>query len=380
MKAEPVSAKSSSKKIRANPAAAKSITLKSATISVAESNTPDLTAKLLREFGLRRVTPAALTIRRQRRGRNFIYIRTDDRHVRDATMLRRFASLAVPPAYEQVMFASDKAAHLQAVGRDAAGRVQYRYHPDWQKVREGVKSRRLLHLLHVMPKVRRAVRKHLAAAEPTRNLALAAVIDLVMCTAIRAGSETYAREHGTRGATTLLKSHVVVEKDRISLCFKGKLGVIVRKACRSSHLAAAIGVLRSLPGPRLFQYRDDAGAIRTVGRRDVNTFLREIAGVSISLKDFRTLVASDLALADLAKMTPERSERRLKIQVRHAVSAAAEELVNTPTVCRKSYVHPSIVAAFESGAVEKFVSKLGKSVSRAGRESVLAAILAAAQV
>jgi DNA topoisomerase-1 len=334
------------------------------------------TAEVMRELGLRRARPETLTIRRKRNGRGFVYLHKDNRRIRDPGTLKRLTSLAVPPAYEDVMFAEDPALHLQAIGRDAAGRIQYRYHPDWQKVRERRKARRLMRLVDVMPKIRRAVAARLCDPKPTKEFALAAVIDLVACSAIRAGSETYARENGTRGAATLLKSNVAIDKNRIVLTFRAKRGQPVHKEVTSQRLAAATRFLQSLPGRRLFQYRNGQGEICKVRRSEVNSYLREIAGVAVSLKDFRTLVASDLALAELAKTKPASSERRRRRQVREAVSAAAEELANTPAICRKSYVHESIVDAFENGAVMKFAPKLGTGRSRARREGVLAEILA----
>jgi DNA topoisomerase-1 len=337
------------------------------------------TSKLMRELGLRRAGQDSLTIRRRRHGKGFVYLRAGKRRIRDAATLKRLASLAMPPAYEDVLFSEDPAAHLQAVGRDAAGRTQYRYHPNWQKVREARKARRLMRLVGVMPKVRRAIGRNLAETEPTRALALAAVIDLVACSAIRAGSDRYARLHGSRGATTLLKSNVVVDKNRVRLTFRGKLGKPVDKEVRSRRLAGAIRTLQSLPGRRLFQYRDANGEVRNVRRGDANVFLREIAGVSISLKDFRTLMASDLALANLSKVSPGSSESRRRRQVQEAVSAAAEELANTPAICRKSYVHAAIVDAFENGTVERFAPKMGNGRSRLRRETVLGQILAEAE-
>src|SRR5215213_7142029 len=154
---------------------------------------------------LRRVSPRDLRIRRRRNGKGFTYIRADGRAVRDSATLRRLKSLAVPPAYEDVLYADDPRAHLQAVGRDAAGRLQYRYHPEWEKVRERRKAERLARLADVLPRIHRSVGQHLSAQEPTREFALAGVIELVACSAIRPGSESYMRQHGTRGATTLLK-------------------------------------------------------------------------------------------------------------------------------------------------------------------------------
>ena len=244
-------------------------------------------------------------------------------------------------------------------------------------MRERRKARRLLRLIEVMPKLRRAIGRHLAEAAATRECALAAVIDLVACSAIRPGSEDYVREHGTRGATTLRKSHVTISgDDHITLSFPAKLGKPVRKEIRSRRLVKALRTLQELPGRRMFQYRNGNGEVRRVQRGDVNAFLRELAGVAISLKDFRTLAASDLALVKLSKTEPAPSERARRRQVREAMQAAADELANTPTICRKSYVHETILTAFEQGTVAKLGPKLRNSRSRARREQVLAEILA----
>jgi DNA topoisomerase-1 len=333
------------------------------------------TSKLMRRLGLRRVEPEALTIRRRRQGSGYVYLRDGKSPIRDTRTIRRLARLAVPPAYEDVLYAEDPSAHLQAVGRDAAGRRQYRYHPDWEAVRERRKARRLLRLIEAMPKLRRAIARHVAEASPTRACALAAVIDLVACSAIRAGSEDYLREHGTRGAATLLKSNVTLGRDRIVLSFRAKLGKPVRKEVRSPRLVKALRTLQTLPGRRLFQYRDENGEIRRVQRGEVNAFLRELAGVAISLKDFRTLAASDLALVKLSRIEPAPSERGRRRQVREAMQAAADELANTPTICRKSYVHETILTAFEHGTVAKLGPKLRNGRSRTHREQVLAEIL-----
>jgi DNA topoisomerase-1 len=328
--------------------------------------------------GLRRAAPNDLTIRRRRSGPGFCYIVPSGKVVRDATTLRRLKSLAVPPAYQEVLYAEDPKAHLQAVGRDAAGRLQYRYHPEWEKVRERRKARRLVALVRALPQIRRSVTRHLAAGEPTREFVLAAIIELVARSAIRPGSETYARAHGTRGAATLLKSNVNIKRDTVILTFRAKGGQAVHREIRSRRLAAAIGILQQLPGKRLFQYRGETGAAHLVRRRDVNEFLHLIAGVRISLKDFRTLMASTFVLETLAHISPEKSERLRRRQILEAVRAAAEELSNTPTVCRKSYVHETIFAAFENGALRRFSAELKQCRSWSGRERVLAQIVGAA--
>jgi DNA topoisomerase-1 len=284
----------------------------------------------------------------------------------------------VPPAYKHVLYATDPAAHLQAVGRDAAGRLQYRYHPQWDHVRELRKARRLARLADALPQVRRSVGQHLASDSQTREFASAAVIELVARSAIRPGSEGYTRLNGTRGAATLLKSNVTTYGESIILRFRSKGGKIVTKEFTAPRLVRAIGLLRQLPGRRLFQYRADDGTVRGVTAREVNAFLREIAGVNISLKDFRTLLASASVLETLARTKPAASERQRRKQVLQAVSAAAEDLANTPTICRKSYVHDTVVTAFEDGVLERFAQTLKNCRSPTRRAKVLAQIIAAA--
>ena len=250
----------------------------------------------------------------------------DGRTIRDRAIVRRLARLAVPPAYADVLYAEDPAAHLQAIGRDAAGRLQYRYHSEWEKVREIRKA-------SAAGAAGRCFAAHTPqrgaapfGPEPTREFALAAVIELVACSAIRPGSESYARQHGTRGATTLLKSNVTFTMTLIRLTFTAKGGQKVVKEVVCPRLSKALEVLRQVPGRRLFQYRTENGSVRPVKAQEVNAFLRQIAGVNISLKDFRTLMASASVLEALARATPAKSERQRRKQVLEAVRAAAENL------------------------------------------------------
>jgi DNA topoisomerase-1 len=342
------------------------------------SAAPTSAIKLAKRLGLNHVSPDALTIRRRRRGEGWSFIAPDGEAIRDLTTLTRLKSLAVPPAYEDVLYAEDPNAHLQAIGRDVAGRLQYRYHPEWQKVREIRKAQRLARLAEMLPRIRRSVGQHLASAEPTRELALSAVIELVARSAIRPGSESYARMSGTRGAATMLKSNVTVSGDTITLSFKAKGGKKVQKEFASSRLCAAIEILRQLPGRRLFQYRDDSGSVRHVTAQDVNCFLRAIASVHISLKDFRTLLASVTVLEALAREAPASSQRARRRQVLEAIRAAAADLANTPAICAKSYVHESVVNAFEEGMLEQFAETLRNCRSVARKEQVLAQVIATA--
>jgi DNA topoisomerase-1 len=334
--------------------------------------------ELARELGLTLGDQNELTIRRIKRGKNYSFVRANGTRIRHAGTIRRLHAMAVPPAYVQVRYAPDPKSHLQAVGRDAAGRLQYRYHADWEKVREHRKAHRLAKLVGALPKIRRNVWKQLAGDEPTREFALAAVIELIARTAIRPGNESYARLNGTRGATTLLKSNVTLEDDSVVLTFKAKGGKAVRKECAAEKLVRAIGILRTVPGKRMFQYRDALGIVRAVSTTQVNAYLRDIAGIKISLKDFRTLMASAVVVESLSRISPAASERGRKRQVLEAVRAAADHLSNTPAICRRSYVHDTIVTAFEDGILERFAATMKGQRSQAKRERLLAQVVLAA--
>ncbi|WP_315702292.1 MULTISPECIES: DNA topoisomerase IB [unclassified Bradyrhizobium] len=356
------------------------LSLKDLSTAKAAANAKTTVEELATEHGLTLGDQNELTIRRVKRGKGYSFVRANGTTVRDSSTIRRLHAMAVPPAYREVRYSPDPNSHLQAVGIDAAGRLQYRYHADWEKVREHRKAHRLAKLVGALPKIRRAVTKHLAGDEPTREFALASVIELIARTAIRPGNESYAKLNGTRGATTLLKSNVLLEDDSVVLTFKAKGGKAVRKECDAAKLVRAIGVMRQLPGRRMFQYRDAQGVVRAVSTTQVNAFLREIAGIKISLKDFRTLMASAVALETLSRITPAASARGRKRQVLDAVRAAADELANTPAICRKSYVHDTIVTAFEDGILERFAATLKGQRSQSKRELLLAQVVVAAAV
>src|SRR6201996_7585376 len=335
---------------------------------------------LARELGLTLGDQNELTIRRIKRGKSYSFVRANGTQIRHVGTIRRLNSMAVPPAYQRVRYSPDPTSHLQAVGIDAAGRLQYRYHADWEKVREHRKAHRLARLVAALPKIRRNVAKHLAGDEPTREFALSAAIELIARTAIRPGNESYARMNGTRGATTMLKSNVTSEDDNVVLTFKAKGGKAVRKECKAEKLVRAIRILQTVPGKRMFQYRDNSGTVRTVSTTTVNAFLREIAGIKISLKDFRTLMASAVVLESLSRVTPAASQRGRRRQVLDAIRAAADQLANTPAICRRSYVHDTIVTAFEDGILERFAATMKGCRSQTRREQLLAQVVATAAV
>jgi DNA topoisomerase-1 len=337
-----------------------------------------IVARLAEERGLLIVQPEALTVRRRRCGKGFAFLEEQGERVRDQARLQWLKSLAVPPAYTDVRYAAEQRAHLQAIGRDAAGRMQYRYHPKWAEVREELKARRLSGLAKSLPAIRRAVGRCLGSSDADRRFAAAAVVELVSLTAIRAGGEEYAREHGTRGATTLLKSNVRLgTRHLVTLSFKAKGGKPISKEVKSRRFRAALERLLELPGRRVFQFRDPSGTTHAVRARDVNAFLREVAGRPISLKDFRTLVASAAALRALASQPPAPSAAKRRRQVREAVIEIAEELANTPAVCRTSYVHDAVITAFEAGALQRVAVK--KARSPVAQAELLARVVAKAR-
>jgi DNA topoisomerase-1 len=334
--------------------------------------------ELAADHGLSLGDQNELTIRRIKRGKGYSFVRANGTAIRHAGTIRRLRRMAMPPAYRDVRYSPDPNSHLQAVGVDAAGRLQYRYHADWEKVREQRKAHRLAKLVAALPKIRRNVAKHLGGDEPTREFALSAAIELIARTAIRPGNESYARLNGTRGATTLLKSNVTLEDDCVVLTFKAKGGKAVRKECKAEKLVRAIGILQTVPGKRMFQYRDANGVVRGVSTATVNGFLREIAGIKISLKDFRTLMASAVVVESLSRVTPASSQRGRRRQVLDAIRAAADKLSNTPAICRKSYVHDTIVTAFEDGILERFAATLKTQRVQFKREQLLAQVVTAA--
>ncbi|HEX9159121.1 MAG TPA: hypothetical protein VF835_02745 [Rhizomicrobium sp.] len=331
---------------------------------------------LAKKLGLHMVKPGALTIRRAREGEDWAYTNARGRRIRDARTIARLNKLAVPPAYEDVCCASDPKAHLQAVGRDAAGRLQYRYHPLWDRVRDIRKAQRLIGLVEVLPKIRRALAAALGGETATREFALAALVELIAASAIRSGSEEYAKLHRTRGAATLLKSNVRANDDgTIVLSFRAKGGKPVKKEITHQKLCAAISRLREIPGLRLFQYRTAQGTVRALSASDANAHLKEIAGCPISLKDFRTLCGTAEAMEALAQVEPAKSARARKKQILDAIKCAAAKLENTPAICRKSYVHPAVVTAFESGALKEFADGLKRARSDKPVQEAVGAVL-----
>ena len=277
--------------------------------------------ELCGRFGLTYVETSALQLRRRRCGKGFAYRDGAGKILRDKDLKARINQLAIPPAWTEVCIAEDERAHIQAIGRDAEGRLQYRYHPDWDQARATAKKGRLKQLGSALPRVRNAVRKALAAPGLTRTKVVAAIVRLIDRALLRAGYEEYARSEGGRGASTLLKSDVALDGDKVVLEFKGKGGKEIRRELRDPLLARVLRRLSASRGRRLFGFADGNGGKRPVTAREVNEFLAEASGAEISAKDFRTFRASAMALAVLAEHNGHESERLRK----KAIVAAADE-------------------------------------------------------
>jgi DNA topoisomerase-1 len=300
-------------------------------------------------YGLTYVETSELALRRRRCGKGFTYLDGSGNTVRDNALKVRIRQIAIPPAWTDVCIAADDRAHIQAIGRDAEGRLQYLYHPDWERYRATTKEQRLLQLGSALPRVRGAVKRALAARGLTRTKAIAAVARLIDRALLRPGYEEYARKAGGRGAATLLKSDVEVEGDTVLLEFKGKGGKEIRQEVRDPLLARVLRKLSTSPGRRLFSAPDGNGGERPITAREVNQFLAEASGVSVSAKDFRTFRATATALAFLSDRDGDTNERLRKKAIGEAADEASKILGNTRTVARSSYIHPGVIAAYEAG-------------------------------
>jgi DNA topoisomerase-1 len=301
---------------------------------------------------LHMVGPEALVLTRRRAGKGFAYLDRRGRAVRNPQLLQRIRSLAIPPAYEDVKIARDPRAHLQAMGTDAAGRIQYRYHPEWAEVREARKVERLGAICAALPRIRRIVARDLRRPELCRRRVLAAVIALIDKTHVRIGCEDYVHTGRSRGAATLLKRNVQVSGETVALAFRGKGGRAIQCSVDSLTLARTIRDLEKQKGARLFRFRAEDGRLRNVTAGDVNAYLHELAGEKVTAKDFRTLAATAAAAEKLRGVERGGGAAARRRQLNAVMREIAEMLANTPAVTRKSYVHRRLVESFEQGALE----------------------------
>ncbi len=304
-----------------------------------------------RNAGLRYITDAAPGIRRERVGNEFRYIDQHGRPIQDPAHLQRIKKLAIPPAWTDVWIAPTARGHIQATGRDAKGRKQYRYHPRWRQVRDETKYGRMVAFGNALPLIRRQVNADLARHGLSYEKVLAAVVALLDTTHIRIGNEEYARQNASYGLTTLRNEHVDVVGSQIKFQFRGKSGKDHSIAVRNRRLARILQRCQDLPGHELFQYPDDEGQLHSISSDDVNEYLRMITGQPFTAKDFRTWAGTVIAAQSLQTSGAFETQTQAKANIAHAVAQAAEHLGNTTTICRKCYVHPSIVDAYLDGSL-----------------------------
>lgn len=296
-------------------------------------------------------------IRRERRGDDFEYRDCDGKLVADATTLARIRALAIPPAWEDVVICPDERGHLQATGRDARGRKQYRYHPAFRARRDGTKYGKVAAFGEALPRVRARVEADLARRGLPRDKVLAAVVKLLDRTHLRVGNAEYVKANGSFGLSTLLDRHVAFTGAKLRLRFRGKSGVRHERVISDRALARVVRACRDLPGQDLFQYHCRAGGGRgrakPIGSADVNEYIRKAAGAEFTAKDFRTWAGTVEASAKLAALEKPATRTAAERAVCAVIREVAGVLGNTPAVCRKSYVHPAVLEAFARGAFPK---------------------------
>jgi DNA topoisomerase-1 len=302
-----------------------------------------------RAAGLRYAGPDAPGITRKRRGKGFVFLGPRGHQITDEKTLARIRALVLPPAWTAVWIATDARAHVQATGRDAAGRKQYRYHANWTAERDSTKYHRMLAFAEVLPAIRRRTRRDLMGRAHCRPRLLATVVELLARTYIRIGNEEYMRKHKSHGLTTMLDRHVTVRGRKLSFAFRGKSGVFQEIEIEEPRLALAVRQCQDLPGQALFQYLDEDKKPRTLSSSDINSYLREVTGGKFTAKDFRTWAGTLSAAQALDDMEPPASKTAANKSIVEAVDRVADVLGNTRSVCRKCYIHPAVLSAFTSG-------------------------------
>jgi DNA topoisomerase I len=315
---------------------------------------PELAAKHAK---LRHMDDTVPGITRHKARNGFDYRLPGGALVRDIDTLKRIRSLAIPPAWSGVWICVDPSGHLQATGRDARRRKQYRYHPRWREVRDEAKYSKLLIFSRVLPKLRARVEEDLNRPGLPRERVLAAIVRLMDMTLFRIGNNEYAKENKSFGLTTLRDRHVAIEGSRIHISFRGKHGKHHETDINDRRLARIIKNCRDLPGYELFQYLDDNGDRHTVGSAEVNDYLREITGEEITAKDFRTWAGTKLAAEALQEFEIFDTEAERKKAVLRAIEKVAKHLGNTPAICRSCYIHPAVLDGYLDGSLLKSLAE-----------------------
>ena len=299
--------------------------------------------------GLKYISDVRPGIRRKKAGTGFIYTRADGSKLSEADALKRIKALAIPPAWIDVWICPFADGHVQATGRDAKGRKQYRYHALFREVRESTKYEHVVAFAGALPAIREKVQEHMGLRGLPREKVLATVVHLLETTLIRVGNDDYAKQNSSYGLTTLKNRHVAVDGNEVRFRFTGKSGKQWSLRVRDRRVAKIIKACQDLPGQELLQYVDEAGNRQDVTSTDVNEYLKEITGKEITAKDFRTWAGTVLAAMALHELESFDSAAQAKRNLRAAIEKVAGRLGNTPTICRKCYVHPEVLNSYMDG-------------------------------
>jgi DNA topoisomerase-1 len=316
-----------------------------------QAGLPDEGLEAARAAGLRYVTDAVPGITRRRAGKGFSYRGPGDEPIKDRDEIERIKALAIPPAWTDVWICPRANGHIQATGRDARGRKQYRYHPRWREVRDENKYGRLIAFGRRLPAIRERVDTDLRSRGLAREKVLAAAVRLLDDTLIRVGNPEYARTNESFGLTTLQDEHVEIEGSELRFSFRGKSGKEHDVEFRDRRLARVVKACQDLPGQDLFQYLGEDGAQHTIASEDVNDYLQEIAGADFTAKDFRTWGGTVLAAEALVELGPAETETDARRRIVTAIKDVAGHLRNTAAVCRSCYVHPGVLESYEDGSL-----------------------------
>lgn len=319
---------------------------------------PKVTAKAA---GLRYVADSMPGYTRKKSGKGFGFFDADGNPVKDKELMQRFNKLVIPPAYTNVWISPYENGHLQFTGIDAAGRKQYRYHPEWNKLRNQFKYYHLRLFATYLPAIRARVDKDLARKNLDHEKVVALAIRIMELTSIRVGNESYKKLYGSFGLTTLMNKHVKIDGADIRFEFKGKKGVYQKIALHSKKLARLISQCRDIPGKELFQYYDEEGRRCSIASEDVNNYLKEITGEEFTAKDFRTWAGSVSALYAIKEAGEFNSVSECKKKIVSVLDEVAVNLGNTRAVCKKYYVHPTVIKSYEEGTIFKYIEKLDEA-------------------
>jgi DNA topoisomerase-1 len=328
-----------------------------------------------RVAGLRYISREGPGIVRKRVGKGFTYLGHDGQPVRDSEILNRIRSLVIPPAWTSVWICPLNTGHLQAVGRDARGRKQYRYHPLYRLVRDHTKFGRMAAFGQALPGIRKRLKEDLDLPGLPRNKVLATVVRLLETTCIRVGNEEYAKTNESYGLTTMREDHVEVTGKRLRFRFRGKSGLDHDIELTDAKIAKIVAQCQCIPGHELFHYLDEEGESCKISSEDVNQYLREITGQEFTAKDFRTWAGTGQTALELESMGPFTSETEAKKNVIAAIKAVSSKLGNRPATCRKYYVHPAVLEAYMSGALHEAMARATDSESLYGLRREEACVL-----